>query len=474
MINTLQGLFDVNRNDKEQDTKELGMLPICQHNIYKYSPIIVSFPNDKGEHDIILPESQLNSAKLLSINGLSEFSLFTGTIPKVNDIKDIEGKGQKYYYATFKPSESYSIENLLEQFYLSYVNSFNLDIWYEPLKDIQLVDCKNNNYSIMPEAKLIELNHSQIERIAKLHQQSCYGKYLGPIMNEIREIAKELEPMFNNLPTGLKKGDKFFWKLTTRSAKDSWFYKEQNLFASLIKNSSSTKAPLRKCEASSALDVVSAMVGSSRVSSDCESYLAWKVNNENRNPLKIVIQHWQDFPEEMEFRCFVFNGKVTAVNQLCWSTYIDYLEQDKQFQENILKSIRVLHDSIKGKLPWNNYILDVLYDKERDISQICEFNPFGPYSCTGSQLFNWELDYKIIFNDIQPNEYPVFRILKPWMNVKEQFTLCFPKDLENEFDSSFKEHLSSIVQRCPCCRRKSDSKGFKLPPTTLYHPIDNK
>ena len=41
--------------------------------------------------------------------------------------------------------------------------------------------------------------------------------------------------------------------------------------------------------------------------------------------------------------------------------------------------------------------MDVIYDKEKDYSQICEFNPWGPYSCTGSQIHNWELDEAVSF-----------------------------------------------------------------------------
>ena len=235
-------------------------------------------------------------------------------------------------------------------------------------------------------------------------------------------------------------------------------------------NSNTNKKPLRKCEALTAVDIISAMIGSSRVSSDCESYLQWKVNEQEKNPLKIVIQKWVEFPEEMEFRCFIFNGKITAINQLCWSTYIDYLDQDKDFQLKILKSIDDLHKFIKDDLPWNNYIMDIIFDKENNISQICEFNPWGPYSCTGSQLFSWELDEHVIFRSLDDNDLPEFRILRPWMIVEDQFVLRVDTEIFKLFSDNFKQDLASCVQRCPCCRRKSDSKNFVLPPTRLYYP----
>ena len=41
--------------------------------------------------------------------------------------------------------------------------------------------------------------------------------------------------------------------------------------------------------------------------------------------------------------------------------------------------------------------MDFIYDPELDKAQICEFNPWGPYSSTGSQLYSWELDKDILF-----------------------------------------------------------------------------
>ena len=194
------------------------------------------------------------------------------------------------------------------------------------------------------------------------------------------------------------------------------------------------------------------------------------MERESKNPLKIVIQHWVEFPEEMEFRCFAFNGKITAINQLCWSSYIEYLDKYPAFQQQILDAIMALHEVVKEHLPWQNYIMDVIYHKDKDCAQICEFNPWGPYSCTGSQLFSWELDSAVILRDMQGDDSPVFRVLRPYMQVQEQFVLRLQKNTLLAISSKFWQSMERSVQRCPCCKRKSDPTDFSLPPTTLFYP----
>jgi len=466
IIHGLQELFEF--VNETQITGKFAEEPIqiCQHNIYKYSPIL-TLPLESGDFQLIFPETQLEIAQQLNIPGLAEIHPYEGSLPNsIHTIRAKEGLGKSHYTTIFHPSENFDIEYLLAQFYLTYVNNYNLDLWYEPLKDLTLLDPSGNPFPAIPEAVLIPLTVDQVQIISDLHEKSSFGRYLGPVMNEIRSLASEIGPSLENLPAGLKPGDKFFWKLSTRSAKDSLYYKEQNLFAALSTKNPTSK-PLRKCEASTALEIVSAMVGSSRVASDCKSFLQWNVHEQTKNPLKIVIQEWVDFPAEMEFRCFVYNGKMTAINQLCWSSYIPCLDQDKVLQEKILAATLVLFDSVKSKLPWNNYILDVIYDTTRDFAQICEFNPWGPYSCTGSQLFCWELDHDIIFRE-NP-EKPVFRILKPGMKVVGQFDLYVDSSLWEKFSEEFLQEIRNTVA-CPCCRKSSYPKGFKLPETKLYCP----
>jgi len=96
---------------------------------------------------------------------------------------------------------------------------------------------------------------------------------------------------------------------------------------------------------------------------DCKSYRQWKMKQEYKPPLVLVLQEWMTFPEEFEFRCFIYDGKLNAINQLCWSRYIPELEQDEALQERLVASVQRLQKAVHPLLPWQNYILDIIYNK---------------------------------------------------------------------------------------------------------------
>jgi len=244
------------------------------------------------------------------------------------------------------------------------------------------------------------------------------------------------------------------------------------MFASINKNDSVTK--LHPCQANNAQEVVSALAGSARIHADCQSYQQWKVKHEVKPPLYLVLQEWRDFKPEHEFRCFVFEDSLNAIGQLCWEKHIPDFE-DSSLREKIIESVIKLHTSIKGELPWKNYIMDVIYDVEKNYSQVCEFNPWGPYSCTGSQIHNWELDHNILYGINQRKEgrtQPYFRRLLKGMLMIDHFDLYVPKEM-GQFSAEFKDAIAEIQSRCVCCKRKArHPKVAPLPPkptTTLVY-----
>jgi len=211
-------------------------------------------------------------------------------------------------------------------------------------------------------------------------------------------------------------------------------------------------------------------VGSSRVYADCRSYREWKNKAAYKPPLCLVLQTWIEFPPELEFRCFVYEKHLNAINQLCWELYVPTLDLNKEYQDKIITSIIRLHEDIKAYLPYNNYILDIIYNTERDCAQICEFNPWGPYSCTGSQLFNWELDEPVLFGKLRRNDRkPILRLLRPGMKIEDHFDLYLSHDLYNYLSEEMLDKISKMSQRCVCCTRKSRPNLPPKPETKLCH-----
>ena len=93
----------------------------------------------------------------------------------------------------------------------------------------------------------------------------------------------------------------------------------------------------------------------------------------------------------------------------------------------------------------------MIYHEKEDRSTIVEFNPFGPHSCTGSQLFSWELDRNILGRNSVRS--PKLRVLPPGMDVFAQFDLYVAKKLWNP-TPAFEQELARTVKACPCCPRK--------------------
>jgi len=226
---------------------------------------------------------------------------------------------------------------------------------------------------------------------------------------------------------------------------------------------------LKRCQARNAIDIVSALISSSRTSSDCESYLKWKVKS--KPPLCLILQKWIDFPSKYELRCWVFEGVITAINPLAYPNYFPVFENEN-VRESIINAALRLQKAVNEHLPWQNYILDIIYDDSTDSAIICEFNPWGPHSSTGSQLYSWQLDYDILFGlhmqrEIQSGKQckPDFRYIRKPMKVKEMFNLSFGKEYYKPSEI-FKATLDLIDHECPCCPRSGQEE---LPPTKLVH-----
>jgi hypothetical protein len=441
-------------------------IPICQHNIYKYSPFhITSEPSSQdglNKFRIIFPEARLSHFTHLYNVNLGEIE--KASVPVTPRTKE-DRLHESLLQAVFTPDESFTIDALMAQMYLSYVNQYNLETWYPLLKQVEEREGeRESKHPLFPATEFIELLPHEIVNMESIYDKTSQGRYLGQASKEIREMAKELEPRLQvalsrlhgqakngkqKSEKGSDKGDEtlnspfFFFKLNTRSPKDSVFYKDKSVFASIDKSNASYQ--LKKCQATNAHEVVSALVSSARVHADCQSFREWRVKPEAKPPLLLVLQEWRTFLPHMEFRCFVFERQLTAVGQLCWETHIEELE-DREFKERVLVSIEKLFEFVKDVLPWENCIMDVIYDQENNFSQICEFNPWGPYSCTGSQIHNWELDEHILFGEKHKSENrtrPYFRTLKKGMLVVDHFDLYVPKVM-CEFSPTFHEKLGTI------------------------------
>jgi len=128
----------------------------------------------------------------------------------------------------------------------------------------------------------------------------------------------------------------------------------------------------------------------------------------NDDEAKIVLRPWYDFPEKMEFRCFVHKKKLRAISQYsCYTYYPEF--QDKLVQEGIRSRIIKFYSSIKEYIPYIDCVMDVVIWDETPLSSfknqniyVIEFNEFGAETPCGSGLYNWIIDYDQLYNAKHP------------------------------------------------------------------------
>ena len=193
---------------------------------------------------------------------------------------------------------------------------------------------------------------------------------------------------------GLNFKEPFFFKINSRSPKDSRYYKDQQLLSSIKQRATdsqdaNSQPPLCRCQARTFFDVVCALVGSDRIAGDINAYLKWRVSK--KPPMLLVLQKWNPAPAKNELRCWVYKGLLTSINPSAYPNLYPTL-LDRQLQVRMITAVKKLQLLAHSVLPWESYILDVCYDETLDVATILEYNPWGPYCATGSQLYSWELD----------------------------------------------------------------------------------
>ena len=117
-------------------------------------------------------------------------------------------------------------------------------------------------------------------------------------------------------------------------------------------------------------------------------------------PWKGTFQH--------EFRVFVYNGKITAISQQ--NIYKQIYDNENEVKELCDKIISNFNSTLKRKIE-ANWIESYVYDVAILIDEIyfIEPNPFGKEYSSGSALFHWIEDEKILYanHDSLPSQIVV-------------------------------------------------------------------
>ena len=129
---------------------------------------------------------------------------------------------------------------------------------------------------------------------------------------------------------------------------------------------------------------------------------------------QIVLRPWYDLPEKYEFRCFIYKKKLRAISQYsCYTYYPEF--QDKNTQSDIQNRIIKFYNSISKYLPFQDCVMDIIIWDQSNLPSymnqqiyIIEFNEFGGETPCGAGLYNWIIDYDLLYN----SRWPVIRFVE--------------------------------------------------------------
>lgn len=116
----------------------------------------------------------------------------------------------------------------------------------------------------------------------------------------------------------------------------------------------------------------------------------------------VVLRKWVDIPKSMEFRCFIRKNKLRAISQYHCDEFFPELVGK---ENHILQLIHDFYKKNSWRILYEDATMDVAIIDDEKIFLI-EFNQFGAETCCGSCLFNWDIDYQLLYH----SEFPIIRI----------------------------------------------------------------
>jgi hypothetical protein len=124
--------------------------------------------------------------------------------------------------------------------------------------------------------------------------------------------------------------------------------------------------------------------------------------NMETTSLKIYLLQWKNFNKYKEYRCFVYNNKITAISQQSLYSENKFLKEFPDIKHFEIIShhadiiINYFEKTIKEKINQNNYTIDIVILDDNS-PYFIEINCFGKEYAAGSSLFHWLIDEDILY-----------------------------------------------------------------------------
>ena len=289
--------------------------------------------------------------------------------------------------------DCYNLNDKDIQCYCSNCNNLNILNNLEKIKNISqeeyswLVSLTNKSFWIkyFPDPCETIVIPLPIKYAKYIYEASIIGYIKG---NRSHIFDDELEFVENYIDTFLPKNKNWFARLDSASPKDGKY----------------GAGPL-----STSNEIVTALATSMRVNKSLENAIK---KNSNGSQIEICdvplyLLPWRnDWNENLEFRVFVHNKKVTSISQYVW-------HKDVGFTEDIMKVLtpKILDfcEYVINKFPLFDFVVDIIVVLQDNIEicgidqntnlnvELVEFNSFGAELASGSALFHWLNDYNLLY-----------------------------------------------------------------------------
>jgi len=272
---------------------------------------------------------------------------------------------------------------------------YDFDQWYPRLKDFSF------------HSKIIHISPLIAEAMVHFYQQKFLNK--STLTSSDIENLKQLEKKIQDYISNKKSKDGIFVRMSNRSPKDGipLLGNGETMLSQyqfLLKNSADkslnekmidiSDMQMKWLRCTTAQQVMNLLLTSERIFTDLNLALDCLQTSKKDNwSTSIILRDWQpELRQDLEFRVFVFNNKVTAISQYNHYCKFPSLTEKNPPLDDIYTLLTKFANSIHPLVKEDKYILDLAIIHNKVF--IVELNPFD--KTTGPGLFSWVNDNDLL------------------------------------------------------------------------------
>jgi len=277
------------------------------------------------------------------------------------------------------------LQRCLHELAFAEASACNLERWYPAVR------------AITAETTIVPLSDAEWTVLQRLHAAWHIGYGHSVDSATLNEYAK-IEQKLQEAAWGEQAADaaRFFVKTSMRSPKD----------AAPVQYDANAPAHVRlqqeveACAVTSAGAALELLVASKRVMVDIATFRRYRCSSELQ--LNVVLRRWDaDVADSVEWRCFVANGRLTAISQYhCFTTLPELAAATAQslrvMRDALVAFQQAFHNSLALAVDSASYVLDVA--ASLDLQSAIRLIEVNPLHASGSALFSWRHDKELLLH----------------------------------------------------------------------------